>query len=48
MGGECEHIRVPQNIAGSATNPAVGGRPPQQDVDGSDTDASTQESKDYG
>lgn len=48
MGGECEHIRVPVNVAGSATNPAVGGRPPQQDVDGSDTDASTQESKDYG
>lgn len=24
---ECEKIRVPQNIAGSATNPAIGGRP---------------------
>ncbi len=25
---ECNHIRIPQNIAGSAVNPAQGGRPP--------------------
>ncbi len=24
---ECDHIRIPQNITGSATNPSLGGRP---------------------
>lgn len=29
----CEEIRIPQNVAGSAVDPSVGGRPPQADDD---------------
>lgn len=30
LGGECEEIRVPANIAGSAANPGEGGRPEEE------------------
>jgi len=30
-------LRIPANIAGSATNPAEGGRPPGEDPDDEDT-----------
>lgn len=31
LGEDCDHIRVPQNIAGSATQPDEGGRPPAEE-----------------
>ena len=35
---ECDHVRIPQNITGSATNPSVGGRPTSDSSDDDDTD----------
>ena len=38
-----DHIRIPQNIAGSAVNPSLGGRPSTDDIeDASEIDSNTQ------
>lgn len=36
--GESDKLRIPANIAGSATDPSEGGRPPDENDDGEDND----------